>query len=156
MKGGLRLEQPGKDKCEDESECGDIGRDSFEREENDCRNRQSGSLSTGDVVTPSDQMLIMEPAGPDHLRYWGSGLVKVPQQDCRNPESGGGANNFLDIPPYEGAPFADEVPTLRPRCSAVSWRIEVDATELKGSCWRYDEQRYEERFEWDLKDVDPE
>ena len=30
------------------------------------------------------------------------------------------------------------------------------ATELKGSCWRYDESGYEERFDWDLAAVEPE
>src|SRR6187551_1911850 len=81
-----------------------------------CRNRQSGSVSTGDVVTPADQMLIMEADGPDHLRYWGRGQVMAGQQDCNNPEGGGDVGSFLEIPPYEGNPYADEVPTLRPRC----------------------------------------
>ena len=57
--------------------------------------------------------------------------------------------------PSEDDPFADEVPTLRPRCSGLTWRIELDATELKGTCWRYNERGYEERFDWDLKAVDP-
>ena len=46
----------------------------------------------------------------------------------------------------------DDTTTVR----RVDWRIEADATELKGTCWRYDESGYEERFDWDLKDVDPE
>jgi hypothetical protein len=121
-----------------------------------CRNRTSGSVSTGDVVIPQDQMLFMEPIAPDHLGYWGSGTLFLPPQECPGREGGSTPGSFFEIPPPEGAPFADEVPTLRPRCAAVSWRIERDATELKGTCWAYDEPGYEARFEWDLRRVDPE
>ncbi|MET0772751.1 MAG: hypothetical protein ABWZ82_06690, partial [Candidatus Limnocylindrales bacterium] len=122
-----------------------------------CDERTSGSVATGDVVTPQDQMLFMEPIAPEHLGYWGTGAVSVPPQACAGWEGIRTPGMFFEIPPpEEDHLFADVTTELRPGCAAVDWRIERAATELKGACWRYDEAGYEQRFEWDLKDVDPE
>jgi hypothetical protein len=122
-----------------------------------CRNRQTGSVLTGDVVTPQDQMLFLEPANQGHVRYWGTGSVSVPQQECAGWEGIRSPGLFFEIPqPEEEDPFADLEAGQRPLCHEFDWRIEREATALKGTCWRYDEQGYEQRFEWDLRRVDPE
>ena len=122
-----------------------------------CRSRQTGSVSAGEVVIPEDQMLYMGPAGTDHLRYWGSGTVFLPPQDCAGWEGVRAPDAFFDIPiADEDDPFADVSGAARPLCHAFDWRIERDAAELTGTCWRYDEPGYEQRFTWDLRRVGPE
>jgi hypothetical protein len=122
-----------------------------------CDVRKTGVAPTGDVVTPRDQMLIMEPAGADHLVYWGSGTVFLPPQDCVGWESDRSPSSFFEIPePNEDDTYADVSGEARPGCHPLDWRIEVDAEELKGTCWGYDERGYEERYDWDLTAVDPE
>jgi hypothetical protein len=121
-----------------------------------CRNRQTGSVSTGDVVIPQDQMLFLEPAGADHVRYWGMGTIRVPPQDCAGWEGISAPGAFFDIPaPEPEDDFADVSNDARPGCAEYDWRIEADAPELTGTCWRYDEPGYEQRFEWSLEDADP-
>jgi hypothetical protein len=123
-----------------------------------CRNRQSGSVSAGEVVIPQDQMLFLAPADSDHLRYWGSGTLFVPPQECPGWEGIRSPGAFFDVPRAddEDHEFADLVGDPRPLCAAYDWRMERDASQLTGTCWRYDEPGYEQRFDWDLRDVDPE
>jgi hypothetical protein len=121
-----------------------------------CRNRQTGSVSTGDVVIPQDQMLFLAPAGADHLGYRGTGAIQVPPQDCAGWENIRSPGLFFDIPePEPDHDYADVSTVARPGCASVDWRIEADATRITGTCWRYDESGYEQRFEWDLRDADP-
>jgi hypothetical protein len=122
-----------------------------------CRNHQTGSVLTGDVVIPSDQMLFLEPANEGYIRYYGTGSVSVPSQECAGWEGIRSPGLFFEIPPPEEEhPFADLEAGQRPLCAEFDWRIERESTTLTGTCWRYDEQGYEERFDWDLRRVDPE
>jgi hypothetical protein len=121
-----------------------------------CRVREEGSVFAGDVVIPQDQMLYLAPAGTEHLRYWGSGTLFLPQQDCPGWEGIRSPSAFFDIPMAdEEDPFADVSDEARPLCGEFDWRIERDAAQLQGTCWRYDERGYEQRFDWDLRRVDP-
>jgi hypothetical protein len=122
-----------------------------------CRNHQTGSVLTGEGVIPSDQMLFLEPANEGYVRYYGTGSVSVPQQECAGWEGIRSPGLFFEIPPPDAEdPFADVEAARRPLCAEFDWRIERESTELKGTCWRYDEQGYEQRFDWDLRRVDPE
>lgn len=122
-----------------------------------CRTRRTGSVSAGEVVIPQDQMLYLAPAGADHVRYWGSGTLFLPPQDCPGWEGISAPDAFFDIPiADEDDPFADVSGAARPLCPAFDWRIEREAAELRGTCWRYDLPGYEQRFEWDLRRVGPE
>ena len=82
-----------------------------------CRNHQTGSVSTGDVVTPQDQMLFLAPAGADHLAYWGSGTLFLPPQDCHGWEGISSPGAFFDIPmPNADDTYADVSTEARPGC----------------------------------------
>jgi hypothetical protein len=123
----------------------------------DCQNHQTGSVSTGEVVIPQDQMLFMQAIAPDHLGYWGSATLFPPTQECRGWEGAGAQGSFFVIPPpEEDHVYADVSGETRPGCAKVDWRIERDATQFTGSCWGYDEPGYEVRYDWDLRRVDPE
>lgn len=116
-----------------------------------CSASTHGSLDPGTVIVPSEQMLFLDPTDDGHVRFWGSGLFRVPDQPCVGWEGGQGPGSFFDIPAREdGDPFADASNDQYPSCGNRQWRIAEDATRLAGRCWRYREPGYEDVVEWDL------
>ncbi len=98
-------------------------------------------------------MLIMEPAAPTTSATGDRAPCSLPPQDCAGWENIRNAGAFFDIP-MPGCGRSASRMRCRPcgrAARGLTWRIEVDATELKGTCWRYDERGYEERFDWDLR-----
>jgi hypothetical protein len=123
-----------------------------------CEKSGSGSLATGDVHTPTDQMLFLIRDDDDHLRYWGTGSVFLGVDGCAYPDGTGQAKpgGFFWIQEADpDAPKSDQSPAARPICGLVTWRIERDADEMAGSCWIYDLPGYEHRVDWNLKRVGP-
>jgi hypothetical protein len=120
-----------------------------------CENSTRGSIAPGDTVIPSDQMLFLEPADDDHVRYWGSGLIHVPPQECPGWNGIAAPDSFFSIgPPEDGMPNADESGDRYPSCDGLVWRIEQDATRLNGQCWRYHESGFEDVVAWELTATD--
>jgi hypothetical protein len=122
----------------------------------DCENADSGSLSTGDVITPTDQMLFLVRDDDDHLRYWGTGSLFLDGDGCAYPDGTCQAQpgGFFWIQEAENdAPTSDESQAARPNCAAVTWRIERDADVMNGTCWIYDLPGFEHRVVWNLNRV---
>ncbi len=120
-----------------------------------CDEQTSGSLATGNVVTPQDQMLFLAPDGPDHYRYWGSGTTFGPAQKCFGWDMGTAPDGFFLLDPGDmDGPRADASPPARPGCSSLVWRIPRDAPSLSGTCWTQDYPGYEGTVEWDLQRVE--
>ncbi|MET0771999.1 MAG: hypothetical protein ABWZ82_02860 [Candidatus Limnocylindrales bacterium] len=116
-----------------------------------CSASTRGSLAPGDVVTPTDQMLYLDPTDDGHVRFWGSGSFLVPDQPCVGWEADRGPGSFLEIPPPEDRPpSADELSDPFPSCNDRQWRITDSATRITGRCWQYHEPGYEDVVEWDL------
>lgn len=119
-----------------------------------CSASTRGSLPSGGM-RPEQQGLFLDPTDDGHVRYWGSGVMLVPDQPCVGWESAHQPSSFFDIPmPEDADPAADELGDARPPCFGRQWRIPADETRISGRCWRYDEQGYEEVIEWDLVAVE--
>jgi hypothetical protein len=116
-----------------------------------CAASTRGSLEAGATVVPSDQMLFLDPTDDGHVRFWGSGTFRVPDQPCVGLEGAKRPGWFFWIPaPEDGDPYADETNDQYPSCGNRQWRITADATRITGRCWNDREPGYEDVVEWDL------
>jgi hypothetical protein len=128
-----------------------------------CDASTSGQLPAAYYI-PSDQMIFLEPDGPDHFRYWGyGGWIGPGPQDCpAEVGSGGGPPIFFDLP-YNEVPASAALPagSQQTYCYELGWRIEETADHISGSCYggyyRYDgSDGYNHNslfYEWDLHKV---
>ena len=115
-----------------------------------CTSKKDGDAPAGSGNDPASaifgETLYLQPDATGGLTYWGDGIWKAPQPDCRSEELGSPPEYFSipqNLTPDTGANL----------CHEVVRHIDATATTISGDCFGFNTPGHSLEYTWNLTKV---
>ncbi|HLY14668.1 MAG TPA: hypothetical protein VKR24_09970, partial [Candidatus Limnocylindrales bacterium] len=115
-----------------------------------CSSKKNGDAAAGSGNDPASSIfgetLYLQPDAAGGFTYWGDGIWKTPQLDCRSAELG-------SPPEYFSIPQDITTDTGAKLCHEVTPHIDATATTISGDCFGFNTPGHTLEYTWNLTKV---
>lgn len=112
-----------------------------------CSSKKVGDATAGSGNDPASSIfgetLYLQPDASGGLTYWGDGIWKAPQPDCRSDE-------LASPPEYFSIPQNLKPDTGANLCHEVIRHIDATATTISGDCFAFNTPGHSLEYTWNL------